>query len=106
MPLAGEASSRDGHYRHATPLGGSQNVQAAETNRCRAGGLFWRVRHADNKEIAQVLRAGGFVIVFRHGASFPNQADTDRLNFDDIAAQRNLNDKVNVLAKAFGDAIL
>jgi hypothetical protein len=61
---------------------------------------------ADNKEIAQVLRAGGFVIVFRHGASFPNQADTDRLNFDDIAAQRNLNDKVNVLAKAFGDAIL
>jgi hypothetical protein len=60
---------------------------------------------ADNKEIAQVLRAGGFVIVFRHGATFPNQADTHPLNFDDIAAQRNLNDKGNVLAKAFGDAI-
>jgi hypothetical protein len=33
----------------------------------------------DNKEIAQVVRAGGFVIVFRHGATFPNQADTDPL---------------------------
>jgi phosphohistidine phosphatase SixA len=60
---------------------------------------------ADNKEIAQVLRAGGFVIVFRHGATFPDQADTDPLNFDDIAAQRNLNDKGKVLAKAFGDAV-
>jgi hypothetical protein len=48
---------------------------------------------ADNKEIAQVLRAGGFVIVFRHCATLPNQADTDPLNFDDLAAQRNLNDK-------------
>ena len=58
-----------------------------------------------NNDIAQMLRAGGFVIVFRHGATFPNQADTDPLNFDDIAAQRNLNDKGKVLAKAFGDAI-
>jgi broad specificity phosphatase PhoE len=58
-----------------------------------------------NTDIAQMLRAGGFVIVFRHGATFPNQADTDPLNFDDIAAQRNLNDKGKVLAKAFGDAV-
>jgi hypothetical protein len=42
---------------------------------------------ADNKEIAQVLRAGG-LIVFRHGATFPDRADSDPLNFDDIAAQR------------------
>jgi phosphohistidine phosphatase SixA len=58
-----------------------------------------------NKDIAQMLRAGGFIIVVRHGATFPNQADTDPLNFDDIAAQRNLNDKGKVLAKAFGDAV-
>jgi broad specificity phosphatase PhoE len=58
-----------------------------------------------NTDIAQMLRAGGFVIVFRHGATFPNQADMDPLNFDDIAAQRNLNDKGKVLAKAFGDAV-
>jgi broad specificity phosphatase PhoE len=60
---------------------------------------------ADDKDIAQVLRAGGLVIVVRHGATFPDQADTDPLNFDNIAAQRNLDDKGKALAKAFGDAL-
>jgi phosphohistidine phosphatase SixA len=58
-----------------------------------------------NKDIAQMLRAGGFIIVVRHGATFPDRADTDPLNFGNVAAQRNLNDKGKVLAKAFGDAI-
>jgi phosphohistidine phosphatase SixA len=60
---------------------------------------------ADDANIVKALRAGGFVIVVRHGATFPDQADTDPLNFDNIAAQRNLNDKGKALAKAFGDAI-
>ena len=60
----------------------------------------------DNFNLAQALRAGGFVIVVRHGATFPDQADTDPLNFDNVAAQRNLNDKGKALARAFGDAIL
>src|ERR1700722_11350330 len=60
---------------------------------------------ADNKDIAQALRAGGLVLVVRHGATFADQADTDPLNFDNIAAQRNLNDKGKALAKAFGEAI-
>jgi broad specificity phosphatase PhoE len=60
---------------------------------------------ADDKDIAQALRAGGLVIVVRHGATFPDQADTDPLNFDNITAQRNLNDKGKALAKAFGDAL-
>jgi phosphohistidine phosphatase SixA len=60
---------------------------------------------ADDKEIAQALRAGGLVVVVRHGATFPDKADTDPLNFDNIAAQRNLNDKGKALAKAFGDAL-
>jgi phosphohistidine phosphatase SixA len=60
---------------------------------------------ADDKDIAQALRAGDLVIVVRHGATFPDQADTDPLNFDNIGAQRNLNDKGKALAKAFGDAL-
>ena len=60
---------------------------------------------ADDDDVAQALRAGGLVIVVRHGATFPDQADTDPLNFDNIAAQRNLNDKGKALAKAFGDAL-
>ena len=60
---------------------------------------------ASDQEIAQALRAGGLVIVLRHGATFPDKADTDPLNFDNIAAQRNLNDKGKMLAKQFGDAL-
>ena len=60
---------------------------------------------ADDEDIAQALRAGGLVIVVRHGATFPDQADTDPLNFENIAAQRNLNDKGKALAKAFGNAL-
>jgi len=59
----------------------------------------------DNMEIAQALRAGGLVVVVRHGATFPDQADTDPLNFENVSAQRNLNDKGKALARAFGDAL-
>lgn len=60
---------------------------------------------ADDRAIVQDLRAGGLVIVVRHGATFPDQADTDPLNFENIAAQRNLNNKGKALAKDFGDAL-
>jgi len=60
---------------------------------------------ADNINLLQSLRAGGLVIVVRHGATFPDQADTAPLNFDNIAAQRNLNENGKALAKAFGNAI-
>src|ERR1700749_4324842 len=60
---------------------------------------------ADDKDLAQALRAGGLVLVVRHGATFPDQADTDPLNFDNIAAQRDLNDKGKMLAKQFGDSL-
>jgi phosphohistidine phosphatase SixA len=60
---------------------------------------------AADTDVVQALRAGGLVIVVRHGATFPDQADTDPLKFDNIAAQRNLNDKGKALAKAFGDAL-
>ena len=60
---------------------------------------------ADDKDLAQTLRAGGLVLVVRHGATDPDKADTDPLNFDNIAAQRNLNDKGKALAKAFGEAV-
>src|ERR1700685_1065364 len=59
---------------------------------------------ADN-DIAQALRAGGLVLVVRHGATFTDRADTDPLNFDNVAAQRNLNDNGKALAKVFGDAL-
>ena len=59
----------------------------------------------DNRQLVQSLRAGGYNIVVRHGATFSNQADIDPFSFDNIAKQRNLNDKGKELAKAFGDSI-
>jgi hypothetical protein len=47
----------------------------------------------DPKQLVQSLRSGGYVIVVRHGATFSDRADTDPFNFNDIAKQRNLNEK-------------
>jgi phosphohistidine phosphatase SixA len=60
---------------------------------------------ADDRDVAQALHAGGLVVVVRHGATDPDKADSDPLNFDNVAAQRNLNGKGKALAKAFGDAL-
>src|SRR5262245_29514262 len=56
-------------------------------------------------QIAAALRAGGHVIVMRHGATFSDQADTDPLNPDNIVRQRQLNAKGEEAAKAFGRAL-
>ena len=55
-------------------------------------------------ELAQALRSGGHVIVIRHGATHQDQADTDPLNPDNIAKQRQLNAKGEEAAKALGAA--
>src|SRR5262249_12190585 len=59
----------------------------------------------DAKQLVESLRSGGYVVLVRHGATFTDRADTDPFNFDNIAKQRNLNEKGKQLAKAFGDAI-
>src|SRR5205807_2601277 len=69
------------------------------------GGVPSRLVAADDKDLAQALRAGGLVIVVRHGATLSDQPDTDPLNPENIAAQRQLNDKGKAAAKAFGDAL-
>jgi len=60
---------------------------------------------ANTIELAEALRAGGHVVLVRHGATFSNQADTDPFNLANVAKQRKLNDKGKELAKAFGAAI-
>jgi broad specificity phosphatase PhoE len=58
-----------------------------------------------DKALAAALRTGGLVIVVRHGATFADQADTDPFNFENISAQRNLNDNGKALARTFGEAL-
>jgi phosphohistidine phosphatase SixA len=56
-------------------------------------------------EWINALRQGGHVIVFRHGATFSDQADTDPLNPANVAKQRQLNDEGRALAKSIGESM-
>src|SRR2546426_10302893 len=56
-------------------------------------GTAWGQTPTALEDVLRALRAGGYVIVFRHGATHPDQADTDPLNLDNVAKQRQLNDK-------------
>ena len=58
----------------------------------------------DVKTLAAQLKQGGYVIVFRHGATHRDQADTDPLNFDNVAKQRLLSDKGKEVAQRVGAA--
>jgi phosphohistidine phosphatase SixA len=51
------------------------------------------------------LRQGGHVIVFRHGATHNDQADTDPLHPENVDKQRQLNDQGRAQAKAIGEAM-
>ena len=57
------------------------------------------------KTAIESLRAGGHVIVFRHGATHQDQADTDPLNIGNVAKQRQLNDQGRALAREIGEAM-
>src|SRR2546430_8223561 len=81
--------------------------------RCGALGLTtvlvaitaWAQDAATMQDILTKLRAGGHVIVVRHGATHADQADTDPLNLDNVAKQRQLNDKGRADARAFGEVL-
>jgi phosphohistidine phosphatase SixA len=56
-------------------------------------------------EWVNAVRQGGHVIVFRHGATHTDQADTDPLNIKNVAQQRQLNDQGRALARSIGDSM-
>ena len=66
-------------------------------------GSAWAQGAASIDDILKTLRAGGCVILVRHGATHADQADTDPLNPDNVAKQRQLNDKGRAQARAVGD---
>lgn len=72
-------------------LGGcAQAPQQAPTQEARA--------------VVKLLQAGGYVIVFRHGATNRDQADTDPLNLDNVAKQRQLSERGRQVARDVGAA--
>jgi phosphohistidine phosphatase SixA len=70
---------------------------------------FWLLSATERGAHAQAewvnaVRQGGYVIVFRHGATHQDQADTDPLNPKNVAQQRQLNDTGRAKAKEIGEA--
>ena len=57
---------------------------------------------SDLQNLAAALKQGGYVIVFRHGATDESQKDVYPFRFDDMKAQRQLNDKGRDTARAIG----
>jgi broad specificity phosphatase PhoE len=66
-------------------------------------GTAWPQTSPPVGAVLQLLRAGGYVIVVRHGATLTDQADTDPLNLDNVAKQRQLNDTGRADAKMVGE---
>jgi broad specificity phosphatase PhoE len=61
----------------------------------------------DASVVATALKQGGHVIVFRHGATNRDQADTDPLNLDDpnnVSKQRQLSERGRQAARDIGGA--
>jgi len=67
-------------------------------------GTAWAQTSPPVGAVLKLLQGGGYVIVFRHGATHSDQADTDPLNLDNVAKQRQLNDAGRADAKAVGEA--
>ena len=71
---------------------------------------FVPMAHADDgalisgAALVQELQRGGYVILIRHPATDPTQADTDPLHPENVAAQRRLTDKGRAEATAMGQA--
>jgi hypothetical protein len=60
---------------------------------------------ADLDGLVASLRSGGYVIVFRHGATDDRQKDVYPFKFDDMTAQRQLSDKGRAMARELGAAL-
>ena len=60
---------------------------------------------ADLDGLIASLKGGGYVIVFRHGATDDSQKDVYPFKFDDMSAQRQLNDKGRAMARELGAAL-
>jgi broad specificity phosphatase PhoE len=65
------------------------------------------VLRRDARAVAAALKQGGYVIVFRHGATNRDMADTDPLNVDDpnnVSKQRQLSERGRQVARDINGA--
>src|SRR5262245_24204046 len=58
----------------------------------------------DANEVVPLLKRGGYVVFIRHPKTNQDQADTDPLHIENVAAQRQLTDEGRAQARAIGEA--
>jgi len=58
-----------------------------------------------SRELVSALKQGGYIVVFRHGATDESQKDIYPFNFDDMKAQRQLSDKGRETARQIGASL-
>src|SRR5713226_3905156 len=51
------------------------------------------------------LHRGGYVIVFRHGTTTSDQANTDSMSRPNVSGERQLNDQGRAQAKSIGESM-
>ena len=68
-------------------------------------GILPRAEAAELDGLVPSLKNGGYVIVFRHGATDDSQKDVVPFKFDDMSAQRQLNEKGRNTARDIGAAL-
>ena len=64
-----------------------------------------RLSAEDSRELVSALKQGGYVLVFRHGATDDSQKDVYPFNFEDMKAQRQLSETGRDTARRIGAAI-
>jgi len=70
-----------------------------------AAGLPVQAQTPTTAALLAEMKQGGYVIVFRHGATNRDQADTDPLNHDNIARQRLLSPAGKDIAQKVGESL-
>ena len=58
-----------------------------------------------DRQLVEAVRQGGHTVYFRHGATDPNQRDTDPNNLANCATQRNLTDAGRQQGRTIGEAL-
>jgi broad specificity phosphatase PhoE len=64
-----------------------------------------QAQQPDLQSLVPQLQGGGYVIVFRHGATDPSQSDAVPFDFNDMSKQRQLSDAGRETAKSIGAAL-
>ena len=102
--LATIAARADGQYIGAATNSGAYPGSATAMPSVTSAGRLEGTGSTSLDRLVTDLRHGGYVIVLRHGATNPDQADTDPFHLENIASQRLLSTQGRDEAAAVGDA--